>query len=180
MEESDMGQRKYPILDEHFEIKVLGACRDEIERGLIKVLLLSGMHIKDCVNLTESNIKKQGSKHYLQWARTKTSRGLQAPIRSDYLEDVRHYLNRPRRLSIKQHQRMIRSIGERAGYEELSPMSFRHSLCVKLIRAGWRVPEIAQRLGCTQGVVIQNYSILRSEELMEMEEQLGTTGGAGP
>jgi site-specific recombinase XerD len=164
-----MGQRKFPVLDEDFELKIVGACKNAIERGLIKLLLASGMHIRDCVDLKRKDIKTEGSRRYVRWARTKTARGLQAPIRREDLEDILAYLDRRRKLSIRQHQLMIRDIGQKAGYEDVSPMTFRHTLCVKLIKGGWSIPEIAQRLGCTQDVVIQNYAILREDQLFERD-----------
>jgi len=164
-----MGYRKYPILDEDAEIRLIGACRTPEERGLVKILLISGMHISSCVSLTRDNIKKRGSRHFLEWSRTKTRRGVPAQIPKDYLDDIVAYLSRPRRLTRQQHNNILRDIGERAGYDELAPMTFRHTLCVKLIRAGWAVPEIAQKLGCSHGVVVQNYAILREDQLLEME-----------
>jgi len=70
-----MGYRKYPILDEDAELRLLGACRTPEERGIVKILLISGMHISSCVSLTTDNIKKRGSRCFLEWSRTKTRRG---------------------------------------------------------------------------------------------------------
>lgn len=117
----------------------------------IDKFLRGGMHISSCVSLTTDNIKKRGSRHFLEWSRTKTRCGVPAQIPKDYLDGITAYLSHPRRLTRQQHNNILKEIGERAGYDELAPMTFRHTLCVKLICAGWAVPEITQKLGVLPG-----------------------------
>jgi len=72
-----MGGTKYPILDREVKIKLLGACRSDRERGLVLLLLNSGMHPSVFASPRERNgrprprpkVLRDGKTSYLQWAR---------------------------------------------------------------------------------------------------------------
>ena len=160
---------KYPVLDPNFPLAMIGACEDDVERGLVRILL-TGMHISNVVSLTEKNIIREGPNVYLTWGRVKTGKQLRAWVRGkNELADMRAFITRKRRKTIRWYQRLVKIIGERAGYENISPMTFRHSRCVQLLKEhDYNVPLVAQLMGCSQNVIIRNYAQLADMQLMNV------------
>ena len=157
-----MSVTKYPVLDPDFTIKMIGACKDEEERGLIRILDLSGMHVSSLGNV---KVVTKGSKHFLSWMRPKTNKTLEVLIPSDNLQDIQGFLTHKRH-SRRHYLRMVQVIGERAGYEGISPMTFRHNRCIRSIKDHDCNPFIvAQDMGCSIDVVFRNYSKLREDQL---------------
>jgi len=161
-----MGVTKYPVLDEDFLVKTVGSCNDDEERGLVLVLHLTGMHVSSVCDLQPSNLKKQGSKTYIQWKRPKTNKTLQAQVPRENVEAIKAFLGM-RRKSRQHYHTMVKQIGARAGYDDISPMTFRHNRCLRaLTKEGYSIFEAPQVLGCTLDVVVRNYSKLREDQLM--------------
>jgi hypothetical protein len=164
-----MSQRKYPVLNEsctdidpQFKGRMLGACRAPYERGLVHILDLTGMHVS---SIQDAKLVKQGSRWQLEWARTKTRAGQGRTVPKEAVDDVKAYLEkRPRS---RQHlRRIVKQIGERAGYEGISPMTFRHNQCIKSLKRHHFNPiTAAQDMGCDFLVVLRNYSKLSDEQL---------------
>ena len=50
-----MGCTKFPILDDDFAVKMLGACYNDEERGIVTILDLNGMHISSVCSLTPAS-----------------------------------------------------------------------------------------------------------------------------
>ncbi|MHA1286545.1 MAG: tyrosine-type recombinase/integrase [Candidatus Thorarchaeota archaeon] len=161
-----MGETKYPVLDPNFPLKIIGACRDSEERGLMKILLLTGMHISSVCSLGSGNMINQGSKVYLKWKRPKTNKTLQVLVPKDYLEDIQGFIKGYRRKSRQQYFNMVRAIGGRAGYQDISPMTFRHTRCIRALEdEGYSIYELPHLLGCSLDVVVRNYTKLREDQL---------------
>ncbi|MBI0584658.1 MAG: tyrosine-type recombinase/integrase [Methanomassiliicoccus sp.] len=160
-----MGCTKYPILDDDFVTLMLGSCYDNEDRGLVTILSLTGMHISSLCALGPGNLIKQGSKAYLQWVRPKTNKTLQALIPKDYAKDICEFLAL-RRKTRQHYHALVKKIGERAGYEDVSPMTFRHNRCLRaLTKEGYSIFEVPQIMGCTLDVAVRNYSKLREDQL---------------
>lgn len=165
-----MGVTKYPVLDEQFLIKMLGSCSDDEDRGLVLVLHLTGMHISSLCDLKPSNLNKQGSKTYVQWVRPKTNKTLQAQVPREHIEVIKAFLGM-RRKSRQHYYNVLRAIGDKAGFDEVSPMTFRHNRCLRaLTKEGYSIFEAPQVLGCTLDVVVRNYSKLREDQLMKDDD----------
>lgn len=161
-----MGVTKYPILDEDFLIKMLGSCRDDEERGLVLVLHITGAHTPSVCDLKPSNLKKQGSRTFIQWKRPKTKKTLQAQIPREHIKVIKAFLGM-RRKSRQHYFNVLGAIGDRAGYDDVSAMTFRHNRCLRaLTKEGYSIFEAPQVLGCTLDVVVRNYSKLREDQLM--------------
>ena len=161
-----MGCTKYPVLDEGFTLKMLGACRNDEERGLVTVLDLTGMHVSSICSLCPANLIKQGNRTYLRWIRPKTKKTLQALVPKEALPTVSAFLGM-RRKSRQHYHALVRDIGRRAGFEDVSPMTFRHNRCLRgLTKEGYTIFEIPQVMGCTLDVAVRNYSKLREDQLV--------------
>jgi hypothetical protein len=149
---------KYPILDPDFSMKMLGSCKDDYERGLIGILDISGMHVS---SLKNCKVLSRGNRHFLTWTRPKTNKTLEVLIPPDKLVDIQGYLaHKPH--SRQHFCRIVHEIGLRAGFEGVSPMTFRHNRCIRSIEQHDRNPFIvAQDMGCSIDVVFRNYSKLK-------------------
>jgi hypothetical protein len=160
-----MGCTKYPVLDDDFTIKMLGVCQDNEERGIITVLDLTGMHVSSLCELGPENLIKQGSKSYLRWIRPKTNKTLQALVPKESIQTIQDLL-KMRRKSRQHYHALVKQIGLRAGYQDVSPMTFRHNRCLRgLTKEGYSIYEIPQVMGCTLDVAVRNYSKLREDQL---------------
>jgi len=165
-----MGVTKFPVIDPDFILKVLGACRDEEERGLVRILDLTGMHVSSLCSLSPQSILKRGTKSYITWKRPKTNKTLEALIPPKMLPDIQGFTTKKRH-SRQHYLRMTREICRRAGYEGISPMTFRHNRCIRASKEGYSLMEIPQVMGCSLEVVIRNYSKLREDQLTKGDEE---------
>lgn len=162
-----MGTTKYPILDKDFTIKMMGCCKDDEERGLITVLDLTGMHISAVCGLSPSNMIKQGSQVVLRWQRPKTQKTLERFIPKDSLDIISKFLAMKRK-SRRWYHELVKRIGHDAGYDGISPMTFRHNQCIKALDSGSTIWEIPHIMGCTLDVAVRNYS--KKKELEQLRE----------
>jgi len=160
-----MGCTKYPILDDDFLVKMLGSCANDEQRGMVTVLELTGMHVSSLCSLSPDSMIRQGSKTYLRWVRPKTHKTLQALIPKESVGTVAAFL-KVRRKSRQYYHFLTNEIGEKAGYQDVSPMTFRHNRCLRgLTKEGYSIWEIPQVMGCTLDVAARNYSKLREDQL---------------
>ena len=162
-----MSVTKYPIFDKDFLIKMIGACRDAEERGLVRILDISGMHVSALRNVI---ITSRGNRNYLSWKRPKTNKTLEVLIPPDNLLDIQGFLAHKHHCR-SQYWRIIREIGQRAGFEGVAPMTFRHNRCIRSLKTHNNNPfVVAQDMGCTHEVVFRNYSKLSEEQMAEGKE----------
>ncbi len=124
------------------------------------------MHIS-CVSsdsdLPPPKMVKRGSRHYVEWKRTKTKKTLSFQVPPEYREDIEVFLKDHRRKTRRHYYNKVGEFGDRAGYEEI-PNTFRHTKCVELLRKDYHPVEVAHKLGCTLDVVVRNYSQLREDQ----------------
>lgn len=167
-----MGATKYPILDPDLKLKLLGACANDGERGLIALLWLTGMHVcviskgkdKNGNERPRPELVKEGSLTYIYWKRAKTGKRLREVVPKDLLPVIQAFLNE-RRKSQRHYFDLVRRIGERAGYEGMSPNTLRHSRCLRgLTVEGYTIYEMPHIMGCTLDVVVRNYAALKEYE----------------
>ena len=160
-----MGFTKYPILDDDFLLRMLGSCSDDEERGIITILDLTGMHVSSLCSLEPCDLIKQGNRAYLRWVPPKTNKTLQALVPKDKIQIIEKFL-KMRRKSRQYYHFLVKKIGLKAGYEDVSPMTFRHNRCLRgLTKEGYTIFEIPQVMGCTLDVAVRNYSKLREDQL---------------
>lgn len=64
----------------------------------------------------------------------------------------------------------MKKVGLKAGYQDVSPMTFRHNRCLRgLTVEGYSIYEIPQVMGCTLDVAVRNYAKLREDQLARDE-----------
>jgi site-specific recombinase XerD len=165
-----MGRTKYPVLDEDFYLKMLGVCADDEDRGMIAILDLTGMHVSSLCELGPENLIKQGPNRYIRWVRPKTNRNLQALVPPDRIQVIETFLKK-RRKTRQYYHFLVKKIGERAGYEDISPMTFRHNRCLRALgREQMPLFAVPQVMGCSLDVVVRNYSKLHEDDIARARE----------
>lgn len=172
-----MGKTKYPILDKDFLLKMLLACIDDRQRALIFILWLTGMHISSMTKLTPQNLKVEGEKTYLMWQRPKTRLTLRAEIPKEYVRVIVPFLE-SKKVSRQHYHTIVKEIGRRAGFDDVSPMTFRHTRCLRALRKpedggeGYSVYEAPFVMGTTLDVAARNYAQLPREELEKHKTEM--------
>lgn len=160
-----MGRTKYPVMDPDFYIKMMGACSNDEDRGIIAVLDLTGMHVSSLCSLGPESLIRQGSNRYIRWIRPKTNKNLQALVPPDRVQTIEKFL-KMRRKTRQYYHFLVKKIGMTAGYEDISPMTFRHNRCLRSLTVEemplFAVPQV---MGCSLDVVVRNYSKLHEDEL---------------
>lgn len=148
----------------------MAEARNDKERGMIVILNYSGMHVSSLLTLNRSNLKRAGNSYRLEWRRTKTKRAMSCTIPTKYIEPVTVFLE-SRKPSRQYIHRVIKEWGNRAGYDDISPMSFRHTRCVRAFlpkeQGGEGQPffVVSQLMGCSMGVVVRNYAMMTDHQL---------------
>lgn len=175
---------KYPILDPDVKLKLLGACRDDKERGLILILLETGMHVSCIASPRDRKGKprerpkviREGRLRFVEWKRPKTNRLLRSnPITSVEAELIEAFLKMPSQ-SGKHYDTICCQIGKRAGYDGVSSMTLRHTRCIRALRPkeqggeGYTIWEVPHVMGCTLDVATRNYAALSGEQLFRERE----------
>jgi len=152
---------KYPILEKGYDLKLLGVCRNAKERGLIALLTITGMHISTTGKLTKKNLVKMGDRTYIEYRRLKNDKPMRFEVPRDRLPDVVTFLE-GKKASRQYYHRIVKELGTLAGYEDISPMTIRHSVCCEMIArdGASSIFTVPQRMGCSLDVVIKNYSQL--------------------
>lgn len=165
---------KYAIIDPDFFPKVLAEARSDKERGMVIILYFSGMHASSLTELNRSNLKKAGNTHRLEWRRTKTGKAMSCVIPSRFIEPVNVFLE-SRKPSRQYIHRVIKELGSKAGYDGISPMTFRHTRCVRAFmpkeQGGEGMPffAVSQIMGCSISVVVRNYAIMTDQQIRSNE-----------
>ena len=161
---------KYPIIDQDFFPKMLAESHNDKERGMVIILYYSGMHVSNLIELTPSDFKKEGGLYRLEWRRKKTAKAMSCIVPNRFLEPVRTFLE-ARKPSRQYVHRVIKEIGHNAGYDDISPMTFRHSKCVRAFMPkeqggdGHPFFVVNQIMGCSMGVVVRNYAQMTDRQL---------------
>ena len=158
---------KYGIVDEAFLPKMIEACSDDEERGMVYILFYTGMHGSILTKLTRANLRKEGDQHYLRWSRTKTKKVMEAPIPRNKLPIIESFLSN-RKKSLQWYNVLLGRIGARAGFDGVSTMTFRHTRTITLIRQGTPLPVVAEVMGCTIAVILRNYGKLTETQKREL------------
>jgi site-specific recombinase XerD len=150
---------------------MLGVCKNDEQRGLVTVLDLTGMHVSSVCSLGPANLIRRGSKTYLTWVRPKTNKTLEALVPSDRIHTIENFL-KMRRKTRQFYHYLVKNIGISAGYDNISPMTFRHNLCVRTLTQSedlslFMVPQV---MGCSLDVVVRNYSKLHEDDIARARE----------
>jgi len=154
-----MSRVKYPIVDEDFLIKSKGACNDDEEMGLLFIGFFFGMHPWSITQLNPESIKIEGKKHYLYWVRPRNHKTMRGEIPKEILSTIKNFINNYRRKTRQQYDNIIRAICKRAGYDNVSMMTLRHTHCLyQHTNRGVPLFSLHHVMGCTMEVVGRNYT----------------------
>lgn len=190
-----MGATKYPIIEQDTRdilLKLLGACRDDEQRGLVRLLWYTGMHPccfasprkkGDECRRQYIRVSKMGNGWWILWRRAKTGKELRMPVPKEDIDSIKSFLAM-RAKSNKHYNDVLEAIGRRAGYDEVSCLTLRHTLCVRALTPkergglGMSSAEVASLMGCTEEVLWRNYAQLRMDQIVfHQQEHLDAEGG---
>ena len=160
-----VGKRKYAVLDESFLPKMIEQCVDDVDRGLVYILNFTGMHGSLLRELTTKNLIRHGDRYYIEWARTKTNKTMNAQVPKVKLPQIEAFL-KSKKKTLRHYNYVLKALGEAVGFDGISTMTFRHGRCIYMLKVEKRpITEVAQVMGCTVKVVSENYAQMRSDQL---------------
>lgn len=156
-----MGATKFAVEDGDFYLKMRGAASTLMERGTVVILELTGMHVKSLCSLTPAHLRKEGKYHYLYWERPQKGKrskegSLRRRIPKEDLSLVSEWLSSCTGKSDRWYRYLVEDVGERAGFENVSPNTYRHQRAVLLVeRRGVRYA--ASQIGCSYKTLEKHY-----------------------
>lgn len=156
---------KIPPPDTDFERKMFEHCNTDEERLVLTVLGLTGIHVSCLSELTESNMQPSGDTFHLSWERPKTGLAMSTILTPESAEAIRPFLVLTKKAPIT-YWKMVRDIGNRAGFGGISPMTYRHLVCVRELDRGIPYPIVAQMLGTTIRTLERHYSKVKGQRSM--------------
>ena len=181
-----MSREKEPLTDEQFDRVLQAAIRKDGGpeasgvgecQKVILLLRYTGMHVSVLARPNKYALRVEGMD--IVWNRTKkqgkmahTSIPISRYITFDvkgYIEQLKH---RARRRSRQYFYALVRDIGERAGINDLSPMSFRHTLAVAMLDDGYPEPFVCQTLNCSRATM-ETYSKYSQKRRRTLFEKMG-------
>ncbi len=68
-----------------------------------------------------------------------------------------------KRKSRQQYDNILKKIGDRAGFDMVSAMTFRHVYCIRLLTNGHTIWEVPHLIGTTLDVACRNYAVVKRE-----------------
>jgi len=150
------------IFEEKDQKALLGACESDNEFIPIWLMMRLGMHPSD-VSQARQKFKFEGN--WLMWKRAKNQKPRRELISRDIMPRLKRWLERGRKNSRVAYFQLVRRIGARGGHPEYSPMTLRHTYCLQELRGFVHqkrppvdfIALVAQRMGCSREVVMQNY-----------------------
>jgi len=165
-----MNVKKYPETDPLFYDKVRGSCRNAYERGLVFILQHTGAHISSLL-VTENKKRMVLRGDYLYWRRPKNNKPMRSRVPRGDRPVIMAWLDLiPGNRTGRALQYKLKTIGERSGFPDLSPMSFRVQYGCKLLDDGKPPHEVCHLLGCTLGVLMNNYAQLQAARTVEEDD----------
>ena len=159
-----MGVEKEPLKDDKQFDKIIECATRESEdaKRLILLLRYTGMHISVlCDPKYELKEEESDGDINIIWKRTKkknlkeayTSIPKSKHIDFDINEFVRTTRKRRRKNKRQYFCGLIKRLGERAGVNGASPMTFRHTLGVDMLDQGYPQALVQQTLNCSDKVL---------------------------
>ena len=150
-----------PIDQEDFYGNLLNACREEAERAVCMLLWRTGMHASTLCEGTWAF--GSFTEHTIYWDRPKTGRAMQAHVTAAEHKLISRCITAG---SLPTTQRALRwrlaSIGKRAGYPGITPLTLRHSRAIYLLDQGRAVNRVASLMGCSWQVLERHYAVIEN------------------
>lgn len=158
--------KKFPEPDPDFYMKVRAASINDFQRGVVFILQATGMHLKCLVSLTIDQMDIKGD---ISWRRTKTERPMRARVPEGDRMTVRAWIEAygSNKRTGRWVQYNLKEVGTRAGFPDLSPMTFRAQRAVRLLDEGEPYHEVAHLMGCSPHVLMANYAQLKEDRKID-------------
>ena len=149
---------KKPFSDEEVA-RIREACEDDREKAIVELLLSSGMRISEMCGLDRSDmdfanmeceVLGKGNKRRICYFSAAAKLHLEHYLegRNDDENALFVSVKKPCvRLRVAGAERIVRSIGERAGVDNVHPHRFRRTMATNNLRRGMKLEEIQQLLG---------------------------------
>ena len=148
---------------EDFYDTMLRNVRTEAEGACITLLWRTGMHAS---TLCSGDYLIHGE--FVCWFRPKTGASLRAKLSKSEIGTIeRCDAAGLLPASTSTLRRWVRSIGDRAGYAAVSPLTFRHSRAIHLLDSGIPIHRVALLIGCSYAVLEKHYAQLEAERLVD-------------
>lgn len=164
--------KKFPEPDPNFYKKVRAHATTDFQRGIVFILQATGMHLACLLSLKPNQMNTNG---HISWARTKTGRPMRAKVPKADRMTVRAWIGRygSNKRSASGVQKALRQVGARAGFPDVSPMTFRAQRAVRLLDEGEPYHEVAHLMGCSPGVLMANYAQLKEDRKVDRDDAMG-------
>lgn len=175
--------RKRFIADDQFEKKMRDACTCLREIGMVTVLEITGMH-RSC--LRHAVLMLEGNDWYLEWIAPKAQRrerDMKAWVPPQDVLNVRAWLLKYSKKHPDTYWRWLKEIASRAGYPNISPMTYRAQRIVRLLKAGTDPREVMIMTGATEQTIFRYYaqaSIKEKQQIMMKVRDQGKEQGSKP
>lgn len=158
-----MGTTKYFVPDDDFYVKMRAAARNWKELGALLLLEHTGMHVSSLAFLTPDALRREGPRVLVYWTAPKPQRNvrsLRAPIPARDVDIVETWLRKwGGKRTERTWCRIVAEVGGRAGYQGVSPMTYRHQRIVLLMkRLNGDVRRVAALTGATFSTIEHHYA----------------------
>lgn len=155
-----MSVQKYGVRDKMFYTKMRASAWNTESLSIAVIFELTGMHVWSMQRLTPESIHKEGGDRVLYWVRPKNYKTLNRLLPSNDVDLVKSGLEF-RRKSRTFYWDVVKNLGKRAGFDDISPMTYRHQRCVWLLWHGYSVWEVPHIMGCDLDIVMKNYTKMK-------------------
>lgn len=161
-----MNVKKFPEPDPDFYLKCRAAAISDFQRGIVFILQATGMHLACLMSLKPNQMNSTGD---ISWHRTKTSRPMRARVPMADRMTVRAWIGKygSNKRDDSSVQKTLKKVGARAGFPDLSPMTFRAQRAVRLLDEGTHYHEVAHLMGCSPHVLMANYAQLKEDRKID-------------
>ena len=149
-------EEREPFTDVELE-QIKNSCRTEKERAVVHFLLSTGCRIGEVVSLDKGDIDFQHREAKVRGKGNKVRYVYFTDVASMYLQE---YLQTRRddsdalfvskfrsRMTPSGFQSILKTVGERAGVDNVFPHRFRHTFATNMIHAGMPIQEVSVLLG---------------------------------
>lgn len=163
---------KEPLMEKDFN-KILKNCDNEFEKQTILILRYTGMHISVLCKLDKECIKGK----YIQWYRPKTGKLVRIPMHPKIKNIVKKFIESREYNYREYYWALVKNIGKRSGFPELSPMTFRHTFGVSLLDQGYSMTQVQKMMGVTNLGVITRYTQYSDKQMEDIWKRTGWLNG---
>jgi integrase len=166
-----MNVKKYPESDPNFLNKIRGACRNDYERGMVYILQHTGCHVANLVATDKNRRLIMNSRGDIRWRRVKNSKPLKAKVPTGDREIVEKWLSTyPGKRTTRAIRYKIETIGKRAGFPEISPMTFRSQRACDLLDEGMSPHQVKHLIGTSLATLEGHYAQLKADRRIDEED----------